>query len=89
MIANISGLFSAWRSLDSHICASIDGIDVLMAKAEGKAPRSVIVEIDLENGAAELPEEGKTYDIRIDSVCSTPPKACDRIPGTVEVFKMD
>ncbi len=89
LIANISGLFAEWRSLDSYIYASIDGVDVLIARAEGIVPRSVVVEIDLENGAAALLEAGKTYEIRVDSVYSDTQEAYDSIPGTVEVFRMD
>jgi hypothetical protein len=87
LIAYISGLFSEWRSIDSYIYVSVDGKDVLMAKAEEIAPRSIMVEIDLEPGVADILEEGKTYSIHVDSYYNDTKEAYDSIPGVVEVYK--
>lgn len=89
LIANIPGLFSEWRPLDSHIYAIIDGNEVLIARAEGIAPRSLLIELDLEEGAADVLKEGQTYDIRVDSVYSDTQEFYDSISGSVEVYRAD
>ena len=87
LIANLPGLFSEWRPLDSYVYAVIDGNEVLIAKAEEIMPRSIMVEIDLEEGAAELLEEGQIYTIRVESRYSDTQEAYDSIHGSVEVYR--
>ena len=60
---------------------------MLIAKAEEIMPRSIMVEIDLEEGAAELLEEGQIYTIRVESRYSDTQEAYDSIHGSVEVYR--
>lgn len=87
LIANLPGLFSEWRPLDSYVYAMVDGNEVLIAKAEEIMPRSIKVEIDLEDGAADLLEEGQIYTIRVESRYTDTQEVYDSIHGSVEVYR--
>lgn len=85
------GLFAEWRNLNTYIYAQIDGKEVLVSKAENIPPRTLIFDLYLEPGVADLLEVGDTVaDVRVDSYYADTGEFYDSIPGEIyEVIRTD
>lgn len=84
------GLTAEWRNLNSYVYARIDGEEVLLAR-ETIPPRSLVFDLYLEPGAADLFSVGDTIsDVRVDSYYADTGEFFDSIPAEIqEVIRSD
>lgn len=83
------GLFSEWRDLEVYVYAQINGQELLLARLERLPPRSVVFQLYLEPGVADLLTEGETISqVRVVSCYADTGELYDSIPGEVtEIFR--
>lgn len=79
------GLSSEWRDLNTYVYAKINGEERLLAKAEQILPRSVIFQVYLEPGIADLLYMGfAVTDVRVDTYYADTGEFYDSIPAEID-----
>jgi hypothetical protein len=82
---------SEWRDLRCYVYAEIDGEEILLAKAERIEPRSIVFQLYLEPGVADMLSVGDVLpNAHVDSYYVDNGEFYDSIPAEIsEVVRTD